>query len=73
MVSAEIRPGTTFSVGEQRRLFSFAPFVRAGSSVVRRSPDDHRFLMVREGDASQQSELVLAEHWAQELMVRAPR
>jgi hypothetical protein len=31
------------------------------------SPDGQRFLMVREGEASQQSELVLAENWLQQL------
>jgi hypothetical protein len=29
--------------------------------------------MVREGDASQQGELVLAENWLQELRARAPK
>ena len=74
MVSADIRPGAAFSVGEQHVLFSMAPFVRAGaihSYAV--APDDRRFLMVREGDASQQGELVLAEHWLQELKARAPK
>jgi hypothetical protein len=31
------------------------------------SPDDQRFLMVREGDNSQQSELIVAENWLQVL------
>ena len=30
LVAADIRPGTTFAVGEQRVLFSFAPFLRLG-------------------------------------------
>ena len=30
MVAAEIRPGPTFSVGEQRALFSVAPFRALG-------------------------------------------
>jgi serine/threonine-protein kinase len=74
MVSAEIRPGAAFSVGEQHALFSMAPFVRAGSiQSYALSPDDRRFAMVREGDASQQGELVLAEHWLQELTARAKK
>ena len=74
MVSAEIRPGAAFSVGEQHVLFSTGPFARSGAfQSYAVSPDDRRFLMVREGDASQQGELVLAEHWLQELATRAPK
>jgi hypothetical protein len=74
MVSADIRPGAAFSVGEQHVLFSMAPFLRAGafhSYAV--APDDRRFLMVREGDASQQGELVVAENWVRELRGRVGR
>jgi hypothetical protein len=66
--------GAAFSVGEQHVLFSMAPFVRAGaihSYAV--APDDQRFLMVREGDASQQGELVVAENWVGELRGRVGR
>jgi hypothetical protein len=31
------------------------------------SPDDKRFLMIREGEASQQSELIVAENWLEGL------
>jgi hypothetical protein len=37
------------------------------------SPDDRRFLMVREGAPSQVSELILTENWLQELKVRTRR
>ena len=72
MVSATIRPGAAFSVQEQRVLFSAGAFTPGGgvhSYVV--SPDDRRFVMLREGDAVQQSELVFAEHWLDELRARA--
>ena len=71
MVSATIRPGAAFSVQEQRVLFSTGAFTPGGgvhSYAV--SPDDRRFVMLREGDAVQQSELVLAEHWLDELRAR---
>jgi serine/threonine-protein kinase len=71
MVAAEIQPGAPFSVGRQRVLFSVAPFTRPGpipSYSV--SPDDKRFLLVREGEANQQSELVVAEHWLEGLKGR---
>jgi len=74
LVSADIRPGAAFSVGEQHALFSTGPFVRSGAfQSFAVAPDDRRFLMVREGDASQQGELVLAENWLQELRARAPK
>ena len=68
MVSAEVQTGATFSVGKQRMLFPASDFARPGpvpSFSV--SPDDKRFLMVREGEASQQSELIVAENWLEGL------
>ena len=35
------------------------------------SPDDKRFLMVREGETAQQSELIVAENWLQQLKAQA--
>jgi serine/threonine-protein kinase len=64
LVAAGIRPGATFAVGEQRTLFSFAPFLRLGpipSYGV--SADDRRFVMLREGESAQESELIVAMHW----------
>ena len=74
MVSAEIPPGATFSVGRQRNLFSVADLARGGpvpSYSV--SPDDKRFLMVREGETSQQSELIVAENWLEQLKGHAEK
>jgi len=68
MVAAEIRPGPTFSVGEQRVLFSMAPFVRLGSiPSYDVSADERRFVLIREGEASEQSELIVAENWLEGL------
>jgi serine/threonine-protein kinase len=68
MVSAEIQPGATFSVGKQRTLFPASEFARPGPvPSFSLSPDDKRFLMVREGEATQQSELVVAENWLEGL------
>jgi serine/threonine-protein kinase len=68
MVSAEVQTGTTFSVGKQRTLFPASEFARPGSvPSFWLSPDDKRFLMVREGEASQQSELIVAENWLEGL------
>ncbi len=71
LVAAEVRAGPGFSVGEQRALFSVAPYASPGffqSYGV--SPDGRRFLMVSEGASSQESELILTENWFQELQAR---
>jgi Tol biopolymer transport system component/tRNA A-37 threonylcarbamoyl transferase component Bud32 len=74
MVSAEIPPGATFSVGRQRTLFSVAELARGGPVVSYSvSPDDKRFLMVREGETAQQSELIVAESWMEQLKVSAAK
>jgi serine/threonine-protein kinase len=68
LVSAEIPPGATFSVGAQRTLFSMVPFTRAGPvPSFYPSADGKRFLMLREGEAGQPGELIVAEHWEQQL------
>ncbi|MGH3373191.1 MAG: hypothetical protein ACRDP6_00485, partial [Actinoallomurus sp.] len=68
MVSAEIQPGATFSVGKQRTLFSTSQFAQPGPvPSFSLSPDDKRFLVLREGEAGQPGELVVAENWTQQL------
>jgi serine/threonine-protein kinase len=68
MVSAQISPGPTFSVGAQRVLFSAVPYSNVGAvPAFWLSPDDKRFLVLREGEAGQPGELVLAENWVQQL------
>lgn len=68
MVVAEIPPGPTFSVARQRTLFSAAQFAAPGAvPSFWVSPDDKRFLMIREAEAGQPSELIVAEHWLQRL------
>jgi Tol biopolymer transport system component len=69
MVSAVIEPGATFSVGKQRALFSTTQFATPGpvpSYSV--SPDDKRFLVMREGEAGQPGELVVSENWTRQLV-----
>jgi hypothetical protein len=74
MVSAGVRPGAAFSVGEQRVLFSTAPFAGGGGiHAYSVSPDDRKFVAMREAEAAQQSELVLAENWLQELRAPTPK
>jgi Tol biopolymer transport system component/tRNA A-37 threonylcarbamoyl transferase component Bud32 len=74
MVSAEVPAGGTFSVGKQRILFSTSQLVSGGPvPSYSLSPDDKRFLMLREGEAGQPGELVVAENWLQQLKAQAGR
>ena len=74
LVAAEVRAGASFSVEEQKVLFSVTPYLDLGfMQSYNVSPDDRRFLMVREGAPSQVSELILTENWLQELKVRTRR
>jgi serine/threonine-protein kinase len=74
LVAAAVRAGPGFSVGEQKALFSITPYLDLGfMQSYNVSPDDRRFLMVREGAPSQESELILTENWLQELKVRTRR
>jgi Tol biopolymer transport system component len=64
MVAAEVPTGPTFSLGKQRPLFSVAQFTRTGPiPSYSLAPDGEHFLMIREGESTQQSELIVAENW----------
>jgi len=68
MVSAEIPAGAAFSVGKQRTLFSTSQF--AGNGPIPSyslSPDGKRFVVLREGEAGQPGELIVAENWMRQL------
>jgi eukaryotic-like serine/threonine-protein kinase len=74
MVSAEIPAGATFSVGTQRTLFSTSQFVTGGPiPSYSLSPDGKRFVLLREGEAGQPGELIVAENWLQQLKQPAGR
>ena len=74
MMTAEVRPGATFALGEQHVLFSTAPYSTAASvQSYSVSPDNKQFLMLREGATNAQSELIIAEHWLQDLKAKAPK
>jgi serine/threonine-protein kinase len=68
LVSVQIPTGATFVVGAQHALFSMTPFVTGGPvPTYWPSPDDKRFLVLREGEAGQPGELVVAENWVPQL------
>jgi serine/threonine-protein kinase len=68
MIAAQIHPGATFSVGEQKALFSTAPYTGgAGVHGYAVTADGKRFLVTQEGEPLQESELVVAQGWLQQL------
>ena len=70
MVSAEIPAGATFSVGEAADpVLDGASSPGTGRSTsYSLSPDNKRFVVLREGEAGQPGELVVAENWTRQLM-----
>jgi len=74
LVSAAIKTTPTFSVGDQKILFSLSPFsFNAPIQVYAVTPDDKRFLMMRETAAGEAGVLVVSEHWFEELKARAQK
>ena len=73
MVTTEIRPGPSFSVGETRILFPAGGYTLTGNyPLYDVAPDDKRFVMVQ-GVAAAETELILTENWFEELRARAGR
>ncbi|MBI3982502.1 MAG: protein kinase, partial [Gemmatimonadetes bacterium] len=76
LVSAAVLPGTTFTVGEQRVLFSTAEYQNAGGwQVYDITPDGRRFVMIRPIGGPQQArdELIVVENFFEELKAKAKR
>ena len=73
MVAVQVSGDPTFAAGQQDVLFSMADYLSgAGHPMYDVSPDDQRFVMLRVGGSGDgDSELILVENWAQELMGRA--
>ena len=73
MVAVQVSGDPTFAAGQQDVLFSTADYLPgAGHPMYDVSPDDQRFVMLRVGESGgRDSELILVENWAQELMGRA--
>ncbi len=78
MEAAEVFPGGTFAVGERTELFDVGPpnqryFWGSNYRSFDLSPDDQRFLMVRQatsGEDGVTSAMILVEHWFEELKTK---
>ncbi|HET7240821.1 MAG TPA: hypothetical protein VFI77_06660, partial [Gemmatimonadales bacterium] len=74
MMSVGIRPGATFGFEQPRPLFSIAAYVGGGAMPPYDvSPDDKRFVMLRETSASERSEFIVVQNWTEELRARTKR
>ena len=69
MMAAQVTTSPTFALQGTRALFRASDFVM--TSVSRRnwdvSPDDQRFLMVQRANGSTSGQIVVVEHWLDEL------
>jgi tRNA A-37 threonylcarbamoyl transferase component Bud32/dipeptidyl aminopeptidase/acylaminoacyl peptidase len=68
MVSVTVQPGAAFAVTGHRVLFPAQGYSYAGGyPTYDVSPDDSRFVMIRSVAPSAETEMVLVQHWAEEL------
>jgi Tol biopolymer transport system component len=71
LTSLTLTPGPSFAVGQPRVLFPAAQYVLTGNAgVYDISPDDKRFVFVRASTGGGGTELVVVEHWFDELKGR---
>jgi Tol biopolymer transport system component/tRNA A-37 threonylcarbamoyl transferase component Bud32 len=74
MMSVAIRPGATFGFEQPRALFSVTSYVPGQAMpTFDVTPDDKRFVLLRETSANERSEIVVVQNWTQELRARARR
>ena len=72
MVAVTVQPGSTFTVVGQRVLFPAMAYSFAGGyPTYDVTPDDKRFVMIRSVAATAETEMVLIQHWAEDLKRRA--
>ena len=74
MMTVGIRPGATFGFEQPRALFATGAYVPGGAMPTYDvSPDDKRFVMLRETSANERSEFIVVENWTLELRARTKR
>ena len=74
MTSVQVAPGAAFTVSSPKRLFSTAPYSPIPSvPAFDVSPDDKRFLLLRETTPTDRNELIVVQNWVEEMKARARR
>jgi eukaryotic-like serine/threonine-protein kinase len=72
MMSVTIRPGSTFAFDQPKTLFSTSNYVSTGPvQSFDVSPDDKRFLFLRETSPNLRNELIVVQNWTEEMKGRA--
>ena len=71
MMAASVFPGTSFSIGSPRALFSVEGYRRARNHPQYDVAPDGRFVMIREGAGA--TGAMYAEHWFAELLAKVQR
>ncbi len=69
-MAAQVLPGTTFAIGERRALFSIDGYRTSRHPEYDVTPDDQRFLMIRDLSGSEQTELIVVENVIEELKAK---
>ena len=72
LMSVAVKPGATFSFDQPKPLFSTAQYV-TGEPVqpFDVSPDDKRFLFLRETAPNERNELIVVQNWTAEMEQRS--
>jgi hypothetical protein len=74
MMSVAVAPGAGFSISPPKRLFSTAPYTPiAPVPSFDVSPDDKRFLLLRETTPTDRNELIVVQNWVEEMKARGRR
>jgi len=73
LVSSAVQTSPTFRADAQRTLFAVKPFAFGGQSPPYAVAPDKRFLMMREIAAGDAGQLIVSEHWFDELKARAEK
>ncbi|MEP6688089.1 MAG: hypothetical protein ABJC36_07045, partial [Gemmatimonadales bacterium] len=72
LVTVAVGPGATFTFEPPKPLFSTAPYIAlAPIPSFDVSPDDRRFLLLRETAPNEKNELIVVQNWTQEMKARA--
>ncbi len=73
-MAAQVLPGTTFAIGERRALFSIDGYRTSRHPEYDVTPDDQRFLMIRDRSGSgEETELIVVENVFGELKAKVGR
>ena len=73
-MTVAVRPGPTFAFDQPKRLFSTQAYVALNPvQSFDVSPDDKRFLFLRETAPNERNELIEVQNWTAEMKARARR